>query len=208
MPDVLGTLFRRRGWPWSPAARGPHVSRGRRVIETPRLVLRELIVDDAPFVLRLLSDPSFLRYIGDRGVRDLDSARRYIVRGMLDSYERHGFGLWLIELNEDDDQPIGLCGLVVREGLPAPDIGFALLPAWWSRGYAFEAATAVMAHARRVVGLSRVLAIASPRNTASLRLLRKLGFRYERELSVSGETEPVALFGCDIGIDAADPRSV
>jgi [ribosomal protein S5]-alanine N-acetyltransferase len=167
------------------------------VIDTPRLALRELTVEDAPFVLQLLNDPSFLRYIGDRGVRNLDEAQRYIVKGMVQSYERHGFGLWLVELREDDHRPIGLCGLVSREGLPAPDIGFALLPQWWSQGFALEAASAVMAHARRVVGLSRVLAIASPQNESSVRLLRRLGFRFDSEIRMPGEAQPVGLFVCE-----------
>ncbi len=167
------------------------------VIATARLALRELAADDAPFLLQLLNDPSFLRYIGDRGVRDLEEARRYIVQGMLQSYERHGFGLWLIELRDEGHRPIGLCGLVSRDGLPAPDLGFALLPAWWSRGLAHEAAAAVMVHARRVVGLERVLAIASLQNESSVRLLRKLGFAYERDIQMPGDTHPVALFVCN-----------
>jgi RimJ/RimL family protein N-acetyltransferase len=222
MPDLLATLFRRRWWPALPpaAVAGRDVGRrrprgdalrgeapasstprrperamsGEPVITTPRLGLRELEVDDAPFVLQLLNDPTFLRYIGDRGVRNLEEARRYIVKGMVQSYERHGFGLWLVELRDDGHRPIGLCGLVSREGLPAPDIGFALLPQWWSQGLAFEAASAVMAHARRVVGLGRVLAIASLQNTSSVRLLGKLGFRFDSEVRMPGEPEVVGLF--------------
>jgi RimJ/RimL family protein N-acetyltransferase len=167
------------------------------VIVTARLALRELTIDDAPFVLRLLNDPTFLRYIGDRGVRNLEEAQRYIVKGMVQSYERHGFGLWLVESREEAHCPIGLCGLVSREGLPAPDIGFALLPQWWARGLAFEAATAVMAHARRVVGLPCVLAIASLQNESSVRLLRRLGFRFDREIQMPGEAQPVGLFVCE-----------
>jgi RimJ/RimL family protein N-acetyltransferase len=167
------------------------------VIVTARLALRELTIDDAPFVLRLLNDPTFLRYIGDRGVRDLDEAQRYIIKGMVQSYERHGFGLWLVELRDDGHRPIGLCGLVSREGLPAPDIGFALLPLWWSQGLALEAATAVMEHARRVVGLARVLAIASLQNESSVRLLKRLGFRFDSEIRMPGEADPVGLFVCE-----------
>jgi len=204
MSDLLGPWLRRRGWPsWSPALRTPpragrmNAVRGALVLETARLRLRELTVGDAPFVLRLLNDPSFLRYIGDRGVRDLEDARRYIVKGMIDSYERHGFGLWLVETREADPVPIGLCGLVSREGLDAPDIGFALLPEWWSLGLAHEAASAVMAHSRRVVGLERVLAIANPDNLSSVRLLQKLGFRYDRRVQIPGDPGPVALFTCE-----------
>ena len=174
------------------------------VIRTARLRLRELTLDDAPFVLQLLNDPSFLRYIGDRGVRDLADARRYIGRGMLDSYARHGFGLWLVEMPAEEDRPIGLCGLVSRENLPAPDIGFAFLPAWWSQGYAHEAATAVMAHARHVLGLRQVLAIAAPQNASSLRLLARLGFAYARDVLMPGDSEPVSLFVQDLAVDDED----
>jgi ribosomal-protein-alanine N-acetyltransferase len=167
------------------------------VIVTARLALRELTGDDAPFLLQLLNDPTFLRYIGDRGVRDLAEAQCYIAKGMVQSYERHGFGLWLVELCAVDHRPIGLCGLVSREGLPAPDLGFALLPQWWSQGFALEAATAVMAHAGRVVGLPRVLAIASLRNESSVRLLRRLGFRFDSEIRMPGEAQPVGLFVCE-----------
>ena len=199
MPDPPAALSRRRGWPeWPPAsAAAVRAVNPAPVIVTPRLALRELTVDDAPFLLQLLNDPSFLRYIGDRGVRDLDEARRYIVKGMVQSYERHGFGLWLVELRDTGHCPIGLCGLVSREGLPAPDIGFALLPHWWSQGLALEAAAAVMEHARRVVGLSRVLAIASLQNESSVRLLRRLGFRFDSELQMPGEAHPVGLFVCE-----------
>lgn len=229
MPDLLGALLRRRGWPaWAGlrdgamrrgagVSAGPDtaapgraaeavVARGRIVLETSRLRLRELQLVDAPFVLRLLNDPSFLRYIGDRGVRNLAEARRYIGRGMLDSYARHGFGLWLVELPAESGRPIGLCGLVSRDGLPAPDIGFAFLPAWWSQGYAHEAAAAVMAHARRVLGLRRVLAIASPHNASSLRLLRKLGFAYERDVLMPGDSDPVAMFVQHLPFDDDDGR--
>jgi [ribosomal protein S5]-alanine N-acetyltransferase len=223
MSDLLGTLFRHRGWPAWVTARGAvpptramstdaaaavEDPRGASVLETERLRLRELTLDDAPFVLRLLNDPSFLRYIGDRGVRNLTDARRYIACGMRDSYSRHGFGLWLVELPALSGQSsatgygIGLCGMVSRAGLPSPDIGFAFLPAWWSQGYAHEAAAAVMAHAQRVIGLRRVLAIASPRNASSLRLLSKLGFAYERDVLMPGESEPVAMFAHDCGPDA------
>ena len=97
------------------------------VLETERLILRRLTPDDAPFILTLLNEPSFLRYIGDKNVRNLDDARNYILTGPVASYEKHGFGLYLVELRESQT-PIGLCGVIRREELPAPDIGFALLP--------------------------------------------------------------------------------
>ncbi|MDP2859906.1 MAG: GNAT family N-acetyltransferase, partial [Bacillota bacterium] len=113
------------------------------VLETNRLALRRLSVDDAEFILELLNDPSFVRYIGDRGVRTKDDARRSIQTGPMESYERFGFGLYLVELKETGE-PIGICGLLKRESLQEVDVGFALLPRFWSKGYAVESVSAVL----------------------------------------------------------------
>ena len=149
------------------------------LLETERLTVRKLNVDDAPFILTLLNEPSFLRYIGDKQVRNLDDARRYILDGPVTSYGRHGFGLSLVEL-KNSHMPIGMCGLLKREELPDPDIGFAFLPDFWTKGYAFEAAAAVLKDARERLKLNRVLAIVNPDNDASIKLLQKLGFKFER----------------------------
>src|ERR1700752_686959 len=101
-----------------------------RILETDRLILRKLSVEDAEFILELLNEPSYLRFIGDKGVRTLDDARDYILEGPVDSYERHGFGLYLAELKESG-VPIGICGLLRRESLENVDIGYAFLPAFW-----------------------------------------------------------------------------
>jgi RimJ/RimL family protein N-acetyltransferase len=148
------------------------------VHETERLALRRLTTDDAEFVLELLNEPSFLQYIGDKGVRTHADACRYIETGPMASYERFGFGLYRVEL-KDSREPIGICGLLKRDSLPDADIGFALLPRYWSKGYAFESASAVLAHARDTLGLKRVLAVTSPDNVASINLLEDLGFRFE-----------------------------
>ena len=155
---------------------------------TERLVLRRITPDDAPFILELLNEPSFLEFIGDKGVRNLDDARHYILTGPVASYDRHGFGLYLVLL-KPGDVPIGSCGLLQRNILPDVDIGYALRPAFWGQGYAFEAASAVLAHGREVFGLRRIVAIASPANAASKALLEKLGLRYERTLSLSSEND-------------------
>ncbi|KFN49432.1 GNAT family N-acetyltransferase [Arenimonas composti] len=144
------------------------------ILRTPRLRLRELVADDAPFVLELLTDPDFLRHIGDRGVRDLDSARAYVGDGPQASYARHGHGLWLCELLETGE-PAGICGLIRRDTLEAPDLGYAWLPRFRGRGFALEAAAATLAHARSALAMDRLLAIVSPGNDASCRLLEKLG---------------------------------
>jgi RimJ/RimL family protein N-acetyltransferase len=163
------------------------------MLASPRLLLRHLSPDDAEFILGLLNEPSFLRFVGDKGVRTLDDAREYILKGPMESYRRRGFGLSLVSLKETGT-PIGICGLVKRDGLENVDIGFAFLPAYWSRGYAFEAASAVMAQARNTFGIDRFLAIVSPDNYGSIRVVEKLGLTFERMWRPDGEESEVKLF--------------
>jgi ribosomal-protein-alanine N-acetyltransferase len=167
------------------------------ILETDRLRLRELTPDDAEFMLRLLNEPSFIRNIGDRGVRTLEDARAYILNGPVASYERHGFGLWLIELKESG-APAGVCGLLKRDALEDVDLGYALVPEHWSRGYASEAASAVMSYAAERLGLRRVVAITDAGNQSSVRLLEKLGFRYERMVRMPGDDAELKLFASDV----------
>jgi len=150
------------------------------LLETERLILRELTFDDAQFILTLLNEPSFLRYINDKNVRNLEDARQYMLNGPMASYARNGFGLYLVEF-KDAAVPIGLCGLLKREELPDADIGFAFLPDYWGKGFAFESARAVMNDARERLKLKRVLAIVMPDNHASIKLLEKLGMSFERD---------------------------
>jgi RimJ/RimL family protein N-acetyltransferase len=167
------------------------------VLETERLILRRISIADAEFVLRLLNEPSFIRYIGDRGVRKLEDAREYIVNRLIASYERNGYGLYLVELREDSIS-IGISGLVKRDTLPDADIGFAFLPEYWSKGYAVESAVAVMNYARETLKLDRILAITSPDNAASAKLLGKIGLRYERMIKLSDDAEDVKLFTSEV----------
>ena len=166
------------------------------VLETDRLTLRRLTEDDAPFLLALLNEPSFLRYIGDRGVRTLDDARAYVAKGPAASYATHGFGLYLVTRTEDGE-PLGMCGLLKRDALPHADLGYAFLPRHWSRGYAAEAAAGVVAHARRDFSLGTLLAVVSPDNDASIRVLERLGFRYERTMPFGDDGHEVKLFVLD-----------
>ncbi|GAB3510802.1 GNAT family N-acetyltransferase [Pseudoxanthomonas daejeonensis] len=169
------------------------MSAGTSIATTTRLRLRELVEDDAGFMLELLNQPDFLRFIGDRGVRDLEQARSYLRDGPIASYSRHGLGMYLVEPRAGG-APIGLCGLVVRDGLPGPDIGFAFLPAYYGQGYAFEAASATLAHARTALSLPRVLAIVSPGNDRSIALLRRLGLRDAGTIQLPGKDEVILLF--------------
>ncbi len=167
------------------------------VIETERLILREACGRDAAFILELLNDPDFVRYIADRGVRTLEDARRFIEERFVESYRRNGFGLWLVE-PKGEGATAGMCGLVRREGLDGVDIGYAFLPAFRGRGYAAESARAVLAYARDALGLKRLLAITSPDNSASGRVLEKIGLRFERMIRLSPGEPEVRLYAADL----------
>lgn len=166
-------------------------------VESRRLVLRRLCEDDHAFLLDLLNQPSFVRFIGDRGVRTADQARKYVRDGPLASYARHGFGLLCVELRRGG-APIGICGLLKRDVLVDPDLGFAFLPDYWGRGYAQEAAQAVLAAARDRLGLRRVAAITQPDNAASIRLLEKLGFAGQDTVGLSEGDSPLRLLILDL----------
>jgi [ribosomal protein S5]-alanine N-acetyltransferase len=165
------------------------------MMETPRLRLRQMLPGDASFLVSLLNDPAFLRFVGDRGVRSVSDAFDYIEKGPTTSYTRHGFGLNIVE-PIDGGEPIGICGLLKREELDAPDLGFALLPDFRGLGFAREAAAAVLQDARGRLGLRRVLAIAQPDNQASITLLERLGFRFERLLPSPRAPSDVRLYAC------------
>ena len=164
------------------------------VLESERLVLREFHLDDAEFVLRLLNEAAFLRFIGDKGVRTLTDARDYLLKGPMESYRRFGFGLYLTSLREDG-APIGMCGLVKREGLADVDVGFALRSRYWSRGYAVEAAAAVLDYGKRTLNLGRIVAIANPDNHASIAVLERIGLKFERMIRLSSDAPELKLFG-------------
>lgn len=160
------------------------------MIETDRLALRELDPGrDAAFILRLTNEPSWLEHIGDRGIRTLDDARDYIQNGPMRMYARLGFGLYLVEL-KGTGEPLGICGLVRREGLDDVDLGFAFLPEHWSHGYARESAAAVLDWAHQRCGLERIVAITTAGNHPSMKLLDRLGFVFERTVQLrSGDPE-------------------
>lgn len=146
------------------------------LLDTPRLTLRRFRLSDAPFILQLLNTEGWLRFIGDRGVRNDDDARAYLRRAALSLYARHAFGPWHIT-RRDTGEPIGLCGLLQRADLPDADLGFAFLPQHTGLGFAGEAVDGTLQHARHTLGLRRVAAIAQDDNARSLALLARKGFR-------------------------------
>jgi RimJ/RimL family protein N-acetyltransferase len=168
-----------------------------KVLETDRLIVRWLTLDDAEFILELVNEPSWLRFIGDKGVRTLDDARNYILKGPVEMYSRLGFGLYLVELKEAG-VAVGMCGLIKRDALADVDIGFAFLPKFRGKGYAYESALAVMEYGIKAFGLNRLVAITSPDNIISAGLLEKLGFHFERVVKLSDDGEDVRLFAYDV----------
>jgi RimJ/RimL family protein N-acetyltransferase len=168
-----------------------------KVLETERLVLRWLTVEDSEFILELLNDPSWLRFIGDKGIRTLEGARDYISKSLIAMYERLGFGLYLAEL-KGEGVPIGICGLIKRDSLEDVDIGFAFLPKFRGEGYAYESASAVMAYGKESFGLHHIVAITTPDNYDSARLLEKLGFKFERMVKLNDDSAEVSLFASDL----------
>lgn len=164
------------------------------VLETERLVLRRMTADDAPFILELLNEPSFLEFIGDKKVRTVEDAAAYIENGPVAMYARVGHGMWLA-LRKEDGAPIGMCGLIKRDTLPDVDVGYALVPRFWGMGYANEAVAATLAYGRGTMGMGRIVAITSLHNDASRRVLERCGFRLEGTI-VQGEEE-LNLFASD-----------
>ena len=166
------------------------------VLETERLTLRHATTADDRFIFELVNDPAFIRNIGDRGVRTLADAERYVLDGPIASYEKFGFGMYVVEVRESGT-PIGLCGFVKRDWLPDVDIGFAFLPQYRSQGYARESASAVRRYGHEVLGLTRIVAIVSPENSDSIRLLEKIGLRFEGMVRPMNEDADIKLFAAE-----------
>lgn len=156
------------------------------LFETDRLTVRWLTHEDAPFILALQTEEAWLTHIGSRGVTDLRSARAYLEAGPLASYAEHGHGLNHVALN-DTGEPVGICGILKRDGLEAPDLGYGFLTAYHGRGYATEAALGTLAHARGSLRLGRIVAITSPDNPGSQRVLEKVGMHLVGPRYVSGQ---------------------
>ena len=169
---------------------------GKVVIEAGRLSLHELSDEDsndAAFIFRLLNEPSFLKNIGDRGVHCLEDAYNYLRIGPMASYRGNGFGLYRVQVKASGET-VGLCGLVKRMTLPDVDLGYALLPEFFGQGYAVEAGKAVLGDARARLGIGRIVAITDPANVPSVRVLEKLGFRYEKLLRLTPDATELKLF--------------
>jgi len=163
------------------------------VIETPRLQMRRFVYTDAAFFVRLLNDPDWIRYIGDRDVHNQEQACAYMAKSYMAQYEKMGFGLYLVQLT-GVAAPIGICGLIKRDGLDDVDIGFAFLREFRGKGYALEAAAATINYARDALKMKRVVAIATPDNAASIALLQKIGLRFEATTRLKDDAVELAVY--------------
>lgn len=166
--------------------------------QTQRVTLREASIADAAFLLELMNEAAWHKFIAHHSINTVAKAADYIEQKMLSMYHDRGFGLWLVELNAGS-LPIGMCGLLKRDSLPAPDLGFALLEAYWGQGLALEAATASLVYAQETLALQQLLAIAKPMNHRSITLLEKLGFHYESGFSHPGSDEVLLLYAKTFG---------
>jgi len=172
------------------------------VLETQRLILRRFELEDAAFILELVNDPAWLEHIGDRNVRTLEDARGYLRKGALDMYERVGFGMYVVTLKSSGES-IGTCGLIKRETLDDVDIGFAFLPQFRGQGFALESAAATLEHGKSAHGLRRIVAIVSPANQRSIRILERIGLKFERAIRLPGDEEEISLYA----YESSDPST-
>jgi RimJ/RimL family protein N-acetyltransferase len=163
------------------------------ILETDRLKLRELTIEDADFIITLLNSPGWLEFIGERNVRTKEQAKAYIENGPIKSYAENGFGLSLVE-TKDTLEPIGMCGMLKRDSLDSPDIGFAFLQEFTGKGYAFEIANATLSNVRDRLNILKVSAIIKPGNERSIRLIEKLGLRFIQTFSHPNSTEELLLY--------------
>ncbi len=167
------------------------------VAKTNRLHLRHIEIEDAGFMLGLLNEPDFLKFVGDKKIRDLESAQNYIRQGPIASYESYGFGLYLIELI-DSGEAIGICGLLKRSFLESVDLGFALMAEYHGHGYAFEAVQATVDLARDTLKLPNLVAFTADNNDRSIKLLEKIGMSFDKLIALPGSDKEVKLFSLSL----------
>ncbi|MGK0270417.1 MAG: RimJ/RimL family protein N-acetyltransferase [Cocleimonas sp.] len=167
------------------------------ILETERLYLRRLVRDDAEFILNLLNQPSWLEFIGDKNVYSLNDAKKYIELSPMTMYQHYGFGLFLV-CSKDTSTPIGLCGLMKRDNLDDADLGYAFLPDFWQKGFALEAVQSVLSYAKNTHQLTRVLALCKSSNTASIKLLNKVDFTFDRDLKLLENEENLQIYQLEL----------
>jgi len=163
------------------------------ILETERLRLKEFTPIDSEFIVELLNSPGWLQFIGDRNIKTEEQAKHYLENGPIKSYKENGYGLWLVE-KKADNTAIGMCGIIKRETLNHPDLGFAFLPAYNCNGYAFEITSATMEYAKHQLNISKILAITVPNNSKSIRLLEKIKLKFIQTIIFPTSQEELLLY--------------
>jgi RimJ/RimL family protein N-acetyltransferase len=163
------------------------------ILETERLQLREFTMDDTAFIIELVNSEGWLKFIGERNVKTEEQAKAYLENGPMKSYREHGFGLSMVEIKEDN-RKIGMCGLLKRDTLEHPDIGFAFLPEWMGKGYAFEIACATLIYASNTLKIPTICAIVVPENNRSIKLLEKIGMTFMKRVQLPPNHEELLLY--------------
>jgi RimJ/RimL family protein N-acetyltransferase len=163
------------------------------ILETERLILREFNFNDAQFIIELLNSEGWIKFIGDRNVKTEEDAIKYLQNGPIKSYRENDFGLSMVE-KKDDKKSIGMCGIILRDELEIPDIGFAFLPEFMGYGYAFEIADATMLFARNKLKIHKISAITVAENSKSIRLIQKIGLNYIKTFCFPNKDEDLLLF--------------
>jgi [ribosomal protein S5]-alanine N-acetyltransferase len=164
------------------------------ILETERLILRRFTLADAPFILELVNTPTWLQFIGDKGVRDLVDAENYLKNGSLKSYEENGFGFYLVG-EKLTQKSIGMCGFIKRQELENVDLGFAFLPDFFGKGFGHEIANATLEYGKGVLKFKKIVAIVDQRNLPSNALLQKLGFVFEKTIPFGEKKDLLNLYG-------------
>ena len=168
-----------------------------KILDTERLTLRTIEPDDAAFYYELVNDPTWLEYIGDKGIRSIEGARTAIIDGPCVMQQVHGHSLYVME-RKSDGKPLGLCGLIKRDSLPEVDIGYAIRPAYFGQGYTYEAAESVVAYARDVLRMKRLMGITNPANAVSIKLLGKLGLTFIEHKVLPPDNRPTNIYQLDL----------
>jgi RimJ/RimL family protein N-acetyltransferase len=166
------------------------------LLATKRLFLSEFDINDAPFLFQLMNDPDWILNIGDREINSIEDAEKFISNKFFKSYKENGFGFYMIRLLENNS-PIGICGLINRQGLKHVDIGYALLPRFRGKGYAFEATESLYEYGHNKLKIDVIVAIVNSDNNKSIALLEKLGLHFEKMITLPNDTKEIKLFSPD-----------
>jgi len=165
----------------------------KKILETERLVIREFNLNDAEFIIQLVNNPTWIKFIGDRGVKTTEDAEKYLISGPLKSYAKYGYGLWAV-IEKESKKPVGMCGLLKRDYLEYPDIGFAMMPEFAGNGFGYESAKATIDYAKNSLQLNILSAITVSHNVNSINLLNKLGLEFEKNIRIPNDKEELMLF--------------